>query len=165
MNSCLPGGRDSWRLRERHVYTVIFKMDNQKNLLYSKWNSAQCHVPAWMGSGFGGEWIHIYVLLLWTSESMYFFELLSLLSSDTYSEVWITWWFCFCFFLLEAPCSSILTVPIYILTSHVGEFSFLHVFTSICYLWTFLKGIFTLFIYFWHQKHFVLGYSQLTMLW
>jgi len=42
---------------------------------------------------------------------------------------------------------SILTVPIYILTNHVGEFSFLHVFTSICYLWTFFLGIFTLFIF------------------
>jgi len=24
-------------------------------------NSAQCYVAAWMGEGFGGEWIHIYV--------------------------------------------------------------------------------------------------------
>ena len=33
------------------------------NLLYSIWNSAQCHVAAWMGQGFGEEWIHIYVWL------------------------------------------------------------------------------------------------------
>ena len=33
----------------------IFKMDNQQNLLYSTWNSAQCYVAAWMGVGVGGE--------------------------------------------------------------------------------------------------------------
>ena len=31
-----------------------------KDLLYSTGNSAQCYVPAWMGAGFGGEWIHVY---------------------------------------------------------------------------------------------------------
>ena len=41
-------------------------------LLYVKWiktsfycistgNSAQCYAAAWMGEGFGGEWIHVYV--------------------------------------------------------------------------------------------------------
>ena len=35
-------------------------MDNDKDLLYNTWNSAQCYVPAWMGgAGFGGEWIHV----------------------------------------------------------------------------------------------------------
>ena len=29
------------------VYTAIFKMNN-KDLLYSTWNSAQYHVPDWM---------------------------------------------------------------------------------------------------------------------
>ena len=29
----------------------------------STWNSAQCYVAAWMGEGFGGEWIHVYVRL------------------------------------------------------------------------------------------------------
>ena len=29
-----------------------------KDLLYSTGNSAQCYVPAWMGAGFGGEWMH-----------------------------------------------------------------------------------------------------------
>ena len=29
----------------------------------STWNSAQCYVAAWMGEGFGGEWIHVYVQL------------------------------------------------------------------------------------------------------
>ena len=41
------------------VYTVIFKMDNQQGP--TVWNSAQCHVAAWMGGEFGGEWIHVYV--------------------------------------------------------------------------------------------------------
>ena len=34
-------------------------MDN-KALLYSTWNSAQCYVEAWMWGEFGGEWIHVY---------------------------------------------------------------------------------------------------------
>ena len=39
-------------------YTLsIFKMDN-KALLNSTGNSAQCHVAAWMGGAFGGEWMH-----------------------------------------------------------------------------------------------------------
>ena len=38
---------------EGHVHTAKFKMDN-KNLLYSTWNSAQCYVAAWMGRGFEG---------------------------------------------------------------------------------------------------------------
>ena len=29
-------------------------MDNNKNLLYSTWSSAQCYVPACMEGGFGG---------------------------------------------------------------------------------------------------------------
>ena len=37
------------------MYTAIFKMDTNKNLLYSSWNSAQCYMPAWMGGGFGGD--------------------------------------------------------------------------------------------------------------
>ena len=45
---------------EGHVHTAIFKMDN-KSLLYSTWNSAQCYVAAWMGRGFIGEWVHAYV--------------------------------------------------------------------------------------------------------
>ena len=43
-----------------HVHTTILKMDN-KDLLYSTWNSAQCYVAVWMGGEFGGEWIHVYV--------------------------------------------------------------------------------------------------------
>ena len=33
------------------------------DLLCSTGNSAQCYVAAWMGGGFGGEWIHVYVWL------------------------------------------------------------------------------------------------------
>ena len=32
-------------------------------MLYSTWNSTQCYVPTWMGDGFEGEWINIYVWL------------------------------------------------------------------------------------------------------
>ena len=46
------------------MYTLLYlKWINNKNLLYSTWNSAQCYVPAWMGRRFGGEWIHLYVQL------------------------------------------------------------------------------------------------------
>ena len=37
-------------------------MDN-KDLLYSTLNSAQCYVSAWKGGKFGGEWMHVYVWL------------------------------------------------------------------------------------------------------
>ena len=36
-----------------HVHTAIFKMDNSHYTL--------CHVAAWMGGGFGGEQIYVYV--------------------------------------------------------------------------------------------------------
>ena len=43
------------------VYTLLYlKWITNKDLLYSTWNSAQCYVPAWMGKGLGGEWIHVY---------------------------------------------------------------------------------------------------------
>ena len=35
----------------------------RKDLLDSTGNSAQCHVAAWMGGEFGGEWIYVYVRL------------------------------------------------------------------------------------------------------
>ena len=39
-------------------------MDNQQDLLYCTWNSAQCYVPpGWEQQGFGGEWTHVYVWL------------------------------------------------------------------------------------------------------
>ena len=38
-------------------------MYNQQDLLYSTWTSAQCYVAAWVGGGFDGEWICVYVQL------------------------------------------------------------------------------------------------------
>ena len=46
------------------MYTLLYlKWIINKNLLYTVWNSAQCYMAAWMGAGFGGEWIHVYVWL------------------------------------------------------------------------------------------------------
>ena len=46
------------------MYTLLYlKWITNKELLYSMWNSAQCYVAAWMGVGFGGEWIHVCVWL------------------------------------------------------------------------------------------------------
>ena len=45
-------------------YTLLYlKWISNKNLLYSTGNSARCYVAAWMGGGFDGERIHIYVWL------------------------------------------------------------------------------------------------------
>ena len=45
-------------------YTLLYlKWITDKDLLYSTWNSAQCYVEAWMGAGFGGEWIWVYAWL------------------------------------------------------------------------------------------------------
>ena len=42
------------------MYTLLYlKMDN-KDLLYSAGNSAQCYVAAWMGEEFGGERICVW---------------------------------------------------------------------------------------------------------
>ena len=43
------------------IHTGICKMDNQQGPADSAGHSAQCYVAAWMGEGFGGEWIHINV--------------------------------------------------------------------------------------------------------
>ena len=43
---------------------ILFKMDNQQDLLHSTWNSVECYVAAWMGGDLaGGEWIHAYAWL------------------------------------------------------------------------------------------------------
>ena len=45
-------------------YTLLYlKWITNMDLLCSTGNSAQCYVAAWMGGGFGGEWIHVYVWL------------------------------------------------------------------------------------------------------
>ena len=46
----------------RKLYTLLYlKWINNKVLLHSTGNSAQCYVAAWME--FGGEWIHVHVWL------------------------------------------------------------------------------------------------------
>ena len=44
------------------MYTLLYlKWITSKDLLYSTQNSAQCYVEAWMGGGFGGESMHMYL--------------------------------------------------------------------------------------------------------
>ena len=51
--------------KRQNTKPALFKMDNQQELLYSTWNSAQCYMAAWMVGTFGGERrIHVYVCLL-----------------------------------------------------------------------------------------------------
>ena len=46
------------------MYTLLYlKWINNKDVLYSTWNSAQCYMAAWMEGEFGGEWTHVYVWL------------------------------------------------------------------------------------------------------
>ena len=46
------------------MYTTLYlKWITNKVLLYSTGNSAQCHVAAWMGGEFEGEWTHVCVWL------------------------------------------------------------------------------------------------------
>ena len=45
-NLWLLRGRDSEGLWEGQVHIDIFKMNTNKHLFYSTWNSAQCYVPA-----------------------------------------------------------------------------------------------------------------------
>ena len=47
-----------------------------KDLLCSTGKSAQCHVAAWMGGEFGGEWMHVYA---WLSPSAVHLKLTTLL--------------------------------------------------------------------------------------
>ena len=68
MSLWLPGGKveggEIIRELEMVMYTLVyFKWITSKDLLYSTGNSAQYYVAAWMGGGFGGEWIHAYVWL------------------------------------------------------------------------------------------------------
>ena len=64
----VSGGRDGGEgiVREFGVdmdTLLCLKWITNKDLLYFTGNSAQCYVAAWMGEGFGGEWIHVYVWL------------------------------------------------------------------------------------------------------
>ena len=62
-----PGGRmGEGIVRELGVDmdTLLYLMwRTSKDVLDSTGNSAQCHVAAWMGGEFGGEWIHDHVWL------------------------------------------------------------------------------------------------------
>ena len=51
------GGRDSQGVCDGHGHTAVFNMENQQGPAGTG-KSAQCHVAAWMGGKFGGEWIH-----------------------------------------------------------------------------------------------------------
>ena len=66
MKSC--HSKWSWRVRElgvgMHTLLLMYlKWIANKDLAHSTWNSAQCYVVAWMGAGFGEEWMHVYVWL------------------------------------------------------------------------------------------------------
>ena len=61
MNLWLPG-EGTVREFGKVMYTLPYsKCRTNKDLVCSTGNSAQCHVPAWTGWGFGGEWIYVYV--------------------------------------------------------------------------------------------------------
>ena len=46
------------------MYTLLYlKWITNKDLLNSRWNSAQCYEAAWMGGGVWGEWIQVYAWL------------------------------------------------------------------------------------------------------
>ena len=46
------------------IDTLLYlKWITNKDLMYSTWNSAQCHVAAWVGGEFGEEWTHVHVWL------------------------------------------------------------------------------------------------------
>ena len=52
-------GSSSQGIQDGRVHTAVFKMDNQKDLLYSTGNSARRYAAALMGGEFGEEWIHV----------------------------------------------------------------------------------------------------------
>lgn len=66
-NELVVAGVGGWvrgRVREFEMvmYTQLYlKWITNKDLLYSTWNSAQSYEAVWMGVGFGGEWIQIYI--------------------------------------------------------------------------------------------------------
>ena len=56
------GGKDSYRVWDKHVNTAIFKMDNQQgpNCIAQ---GTQGYMAAWIRGEVGQEWIHVYVWL------------------------------------------------------------------------------------------------------
>ena len=64
--------REAWRAAIHGVaksrtqlsnWTELNWTDTNRDVLYNTLNSAQCYVPAWMGGGFDGDWVHVYVWL------------------------------------------------------------------------------------------------------
>ena len=46
------------------VYTRLYlKWITNRDLLCSTWNSARCHLAAWMEGEFGGEWLYVCIWL------------------------------------------------------------------------------------------------------
>ena len=77
-------------------YTLLYlKWITNKHLLYSTGNSAQCYAAAWMGVGFGGEWIHMYIhgwvpsLFTWNHHNIV---------GQLYSNIKVWFFLFFCFF-------------------------------------------------------------------
>ena len=62
-----PGGRmEEGTVRESGMdmdTLLCLTWRTSKDLLSSTGNSGQCHVAAWMGGEFWGEWIHVYLWL------------------------------------------------------------------------------------------------------
>ena len=55
----LPVGEGMFKEFGKVIYTLLYsKWKIKKDLLYSTWNSTQCYVPAWIGGGLVGKWIH-----------------------------------------------------------------------------------------------------------
>ena len=69
-NELMVAGGGGWEgdgivkdFRKVMCTVLCLKWITNKDLLYSTGNAAQCYVAAWIGQGFGGEWIHVYVWL------------------------------------------------------------------------------------------------------
>ena len=53
------GGEGIARDFGKVMYTLLYLRWISRKTLHSTQNSAQCYVPAWMGEGFGVEWIRV----------------------------------------------------------------------------------------------------------
>ena len=57
------GGVDNQGVWDRHVHTVIFKMDNQQGPTVQRRGLCSMLCAAWVGGELGGEWIHVHTWL------------------------------------------------------------------------------------------------------
>ena len=65
----VAGGEEIVRQFGMVMYTMLYlKLVTNKDLLFSTWNSTWCYATAWMGRGFGVEWMHVYV---WLSQAVH----------------------------------------------------------------------------------------------